>query len=310
VKRATGTLLLAATLALGLGGCGFVFRAMQRNLAAPHTPRLVSNKVKDPRRPEARLSALWVGHATVLIQIDDRFILTDPVFTRTVGELSPRLVEPGIEPANLPRLSATVVSHMHFDHLSFDSLGMIESKTPILLVPPGVRSILPRFSFGSLELQPWQAYASDGLRITAVPVRHVGGRWGIDEAWNRQAFTGYVIEYHGLSVYFGGDSAFDANDFELTRQRFPRLNLALLPICPNQPRGYMRHTHMDPIEALDAFELLGAERMMPIHFDTFINSDDVPGDCPRLLRVKALERHLAARVAVLEIGEQRVFIVR
>lgn len=309
MRRPFRALALTA-IALTVGGCGFVFRAMQRNLGAPHTPRPVAHKIKNPRKPEARLSALWVGHATVLLQIDDRFVLTDPVFTRTVGELSPRLIEPGIDAADLPALSAVLISHMHFDHLSFDSLGMIENKTPILLVPPGVRSILPRFRFGSLELSTWQTYESGALRITAVPVRHVGGRWGIDEAWHSRAFTGYVIEYHGLSVYFGGDSAFDARDFDSTRQRFPHLDLALLPICPNQPRAYMRHTHMDPVEALDAFERLGADRMLPIHFDTFINSDDVPGDCPRLLRVKAIERHLDDKVAVLQVGEQRVFVAR
>ena len=300
---------IALSSLFALCGCGFVFRALERNLAAPHTPRKVANKIRDPKRPDARLAVLWVGHATVLLQIDDIFILTDPVFTRTVGELSPRLVEPGLDAVDVPSLAVVTVSHMHFDHLSFDSLGMIENRTPILLVPPGVRSILPRFDFESRELSPWEAYESRGLRITAVPVRHVGGRWGIDQAWNNKAFTGYVFEYHGLSVYFGGDTAFDANDFKATQLRFQGLNLALLPICPNQPRDFMQKTHMGPSQALDAFALLGAERMVPIHFDTFINSDDAPGECPRLLRQTAQGRKLEDdRVAILEIGEQRVFI--
>jgi L-ascorbate metabolism protein UlaG (beta-lactamase superfamily) len=177
-------------------------------------------------------------------------------------------------------------------------------------VPPGVRSILPRFSFDSVELSPWQAFESGGLRITAVPVQHVGGRWGIDAAWYTDAFTGYVIEYHGLSVYFGGDTAFNPQDFKATERRFPRLNLALLPICPNQPRDYMQHTHMGPTQALDAFGLLSAERMVPIHFDTFINSDDLPGECPRLLADQSRARHLENRVVILAIGEQRVFMSR
>jgi len=302
-------MLLTLISLCAVTGCGFAWRAMHRNLTAPPT-RTVANKIKDPRVPGARLAALWVGHATVLIQMDDRYVITDPVFTRTVGGLSPRLVEPGIDPKDLPRLSAAVVSHMHFDHLSFASLEMLEAKTSSLVVPPGVRSILPRFHFETVELQTWETFEREELRVTAVPVRHVGGRWGIDEAWNHQAFTGYVIEHHGLSVYFGGDSAFDAEAFGKTRERFPHIDLAVLPICPNQPRDYMRRTHMDPLEALNAFELLGATRMLAVHFDTFINSDDALGDCPRLLRVKALERHLDSRVAVLEIGEQRVFVSR
>lgn len=306
----------AQVLALGAGvvslcGCAFAFRALERNLQVPHRPRSVANKIRDPRIREARLAVLWVGHATVLVQLDDIFVLTDPVFTRTVGELSPRLVEPGIDPENLPQLAAVVVSHMHFDHLSFGSLSMVEQKTPILLVPPGVRSILPRFDFISQELPRWAAYESHGLRITAVPVRHVGGRYGLDQAWATDAFTGYVFEYHGLSVYFGGDTAFAPDDFRATRARFPSLDVALLPICPNEPRDFMQRTHMDPKQALDAFALLGAASMVPIHFDTFVNSDDRPGECRDLLERTVLERHMTeTAVAILAIGEERVFVRR
>jgi len=305
MKRA---IVVSICAVLGLSGCAFAWRALERNFEVPHTPRAIAHKIHNPKRSDARLAALWVGHATVLVQLDDIFVLTDPVLTRTVGELSPRLVEPGLDAQDVPPLAAVVVSHMHFDHLSFGSLEMLEEKTPMLLVPPGVRSILPRFKFESRELGIWQSYESRGLRITAVPVRHVGGRYGIDQGWNRLAFTGYVLEYNGLTVYFGGDTAFDAVNFSATEQHFTAIDLALLPICPNKPRDFMRRTHMDPSEALDAFELLAAKRMVPIHFDTFINSDDAPGDCPKLLRQLTHARRLDEKVAILEIGEQRVFI--
>jgi N-acyl-phosphatidylethanolamine-hydrolysing phospholipase D len=298
-------------LVLAMTGCGFIGRVLQRSLAAPPEPARIENKIRDPRRPDARLSVLWIGHATALVQIDDAFVLTDPVFTRNVGQLSPRLVEPGLDPADLPELAAVVISHMHFDHLSYDSLSMIEDKTPIVLLPPGAKASVPRYAFESRELDRWESYDAGGVRVTAVPVRHVGGRWGIDQAWNRRAFTGYVFQYHGLSVYFGGDTAFDRERFEQTRASFPDLSLALLPICPTAPRDFMRRTHMDTIEALDAFAVLGARRMIPVHYDTFINSDDRPGDCPRLLREQMQKRGLGDdQVAILAIGEQRVLIAK
>jgi N-acyl-phosphatidylethanolamine-hydrolysing phospholipase D len=200
---------------------------------------------------------------------------------------------------------------MHFDHLSYDSLDMVEPKTPILLLPPGAMGSVPRYAFEIRELDRWESYEASGLRITGVPVRHVGGRWGIDQAWRPRAFSGYVFEYHGLSVYFAGDTAFDREELEATRARFPRLALALLPICPNQPRDFMRRTHLDPGEAIDAFAVLGAQRLVPMHFDTFINSDDEPGDCPKLLREVMHERGVGEdRVVILEIGEQRVLVAR
>jgi L-ascorbate metabolism protein UlaG (beta-lactamase superfamily) len=302
---------LLLPLLSALAGCGFIGRTLQRNFQAPPEPAKVANKIRDPRRADARLSVLWIGHATALVQVDDLFFLTDPVFTRAVGQLSPRLVEPGLDPVDLPPIAAVVVSHMHFDHLSYDSLGMIEEKTRIVLLPAGAKASVPRYDFEIRELERWESYEAGGVRVTAVPVRHVGGRWGIDQAWNIRAFTGYVIEYHGLSVYFGGDTAFDRERFQETRDRFPDLSLALLPICPTQPRSFMRRTHMDSLEALDAFAVLGARRMVPVHFDTFINSDDHPGDCPRLLRDHMRERGLGDdQVAILAIGEQRVLIAR
>jgi N-acyl-phosphatidylethanolamine-hydrolysing phospholipase D len=305
MRRALTFTLLTSLL---LSGCGFIGRVLTRNLSAPDERR-VAHKIQDPRRPEARLAALWVGHATVLLQLDDRYLLTDPVFTHTLAQLSPRLVEPGLDAERLPQLSAVVVSHMHFDHLSFGSLDLLEQRTPIVLVPPGVRSNMPRYSFAIRELETWAAYEDRGLRITAVPVQHVGGRYGIDAAFETRAFTGYVFEYHGLTVYFGGDTAYDPAAFRATRARFPHLDLALLPICPNAPRDFMEHTHEDPSQALDAFALLGAKRMIPIHFDTYINSDDTFGACPKELQRLAQARGLNDdRVSVLRIGEQRVLL--
>lgn len=304
--RARG--LIALTLSLTLPGCGFAWRALKRNLSAP-PERAVEHKLADPRRPEARLAALWIGHATVLLQLDDRFVLTDPVFAHTLAQASPRLVEPGLDPDRIPPLAAVVISHMHFDHLSFGSLDAIERRTPVVLVPPGVRANMPRYSFEIRELETWTAYEHDGLRVTAVPVQHVGGRYALDAAFETRAYTGYVFEYHGLSVYFGGDTGYDPRAFKATHARFPGLSLALLPICPNEPRDFMQYTHVSPNQALDAFMLLGARQMIPIHFDTYINSDDALGACPKELRARMNARGLSEeQVAILAIGEQRVLL--
>lgn len=301
-------LLLAA---FSLAGCGFALRALGRSLNTPAEPRRVANKLHDARRPDARLAVLWIGHATALIQLDDKYILTDPVFSPSVGGISRRLVEPGFEARDLLLLTAAVVSHMHMDHFSYDSLDMLENKTGHVFLPHGARENLPHYAFATHELAAWQSFEVDGVRITAVPVQHVGGRFGIDLAWYPDSFTGYVFEYHGLSVYFGGDTAYAPQLFREAHAHFPKLDLALLPICPIAPREYMKLVHMDPLEALDAFKLLDAAVMVPIHFDTFINSDDVPGECPRVLEHEREARQLsAARVAILGIGEQRVILPR
>ncbi len=305
--------LAAAALSLALAGgsltgCVYVRAAGRASGSLFMSPRKVE-KLKEPIDKNARLAVLWVGHATALVQIDDKVILTDPVFTSTVGQLSKRLVEPGIDPENLPPIDAVVISHLHFDHLSLGSLEMIQQKVRMLLMPRTGATYLTDFGFPVLELRPWQGYEKDGLRVTAVPVDHVGFRYGADDAWMTEGFTGYVIEYHGIKVYFGGDTAYDQKLFVDVGQRFPGIDVALLPIGPTEPRELMRRFHADPGEAVQAFIDLGAKRMVPIHYGTFVNSTDEPGDALKQLTAAEKKWDLGKReVAVVAIGERRVFL--
>jgi N-acyl-phosphatidylethanolamine-hydrolysing phospholipase D len=118
--------------------------------------------------------------------------------------------------------------------------------------------------------------------------------------------TGYVAQYHGLTVYFSGDTAYRAEVFTEVAQRFPSIDLALLPIGPIAPEEMMRSHHLDPEQALQAFEDLGAQQMVAIHFGTYLHSLDAPGDCERRLDDAVARRpDLAGRVHRLEAGERR-----
>lgn len=291
-----------------LSGCSMAGVALRGSTSFFHTIEKV-HKTTQPVTKDARLAVTWVGHATAVIQIDDKVILTDPVFTDTVGQLSKRMVEPGLDPKDLPPADAVLVSHMHYDHLSLGSVEMIASKVRTMLMPPGGTAYLTDFGFPVYELRRWQAWEKNGLRVTAVPVRHLGWRSGVDGEWATESFTGYVVEYHGVKVYFGGDSAYEQPLFLETGLRFPRIDLALIPIAPIEPRDWMRRTHMDPREALQAFVDLGAARMVPIHYDTFVNSLDEPGDALRVLADAQKHVDLGPRVvAPMKIGERRVFM--
>lgn len=314
MRRRLLTLAAALSLALVSAGCGragFILGFFGRTLASITRPiERLPSRITEPARPDARLAALWVGHATVLVQMDDRFILTDPVFTDAVGQISKRLVEPGLDASHLPPIDAVLVSHLHMDHLSLSTLDLIEDKVRRVYLPEGGAVYVPSSGVPTIELPPWQSHESDGLRVTAAPVRHVGFRYAGDRAWMTHSFTGYVVEYHGLRVYFGGDTAY-TKSFAATGERFPGIELALLPIAPVEPRSFMCRTHTDPNEALRAFHDLGARHMLPIHYDTFVNSFDEFGAAPRALR-ELMARHGLddQRVAILKHGEQRVFVPR
>jgi L-ascorbate metabolism protein UlaG (beta-lactamase superfamily) len=118
-----------------------------------------------------------------------------------------------------------------------------------------------------------------------------------------------VIQYHGLTVYFGGDTAYTKEYFVETQRRFPNIDLAILPIAPIHPREIMKKRHVDPVEALQAFADLRARWMLPIHFETFINSADEPGEPERVLREAMQKQGLTENeVNILRIGEQRVLM--
>lgn len=302
------SLALAASVALS--GCAVAPILGRNATTAFRTPEKVKNKIAQPVRTDARVAVLWVGHATCLVQIDDRFILTDPVLTDTVGQLSRRLVEPGIEAKALPSIDAVLISHNHADHLSLGTLEQIQGKVRHLVMPRGGLAYLTDFPFDAFELGTWESWTEkDNLKITAVPVKHVGFRYGVDDAWTESAFTGYVVEYHGLTVYFGGDTAYDDHAFIDTARRFPSIDLALLPIAPAEPRGFMRRTHIGPEEAVQVFLDLGAKVVVPIHRDTFVNSTDERGVALARFLAEAKEKKLPeGSVAVVGIGEQRIVV--
>ena len=291
---------------LTLTGCGFA-----RALAGPFIrSETVANKITHPVRSDARLAVLWVGHATVLLQMEDRIILTDPVFTSSVGQLSKRTVEPGLEPSSVPHLDAVLISHLHFDHLSLESLDILTPKIAHMFLPRSGTSYLPDYPFPLTELAWGERWTRNDLAITAVPVRHNGWRYALDAPWMTKGFTGYVIEHAGLRVYFGGDTGYGPQ-FKKTRDRFGPIDLAILPIAPIGPRALMAANHIDPAEALDAFRDLGARRMRAMHFDTIPNSTDAPGEAPRLLREEMRKRGLTSNeVILLTQGEQRIVIER
>ena len=157
------------------------------------------------------------------------------------------------------------------------------------------------------ELDWWQSTDLAGAQVTYVPAQHFSSRTLRDR--NRSLWGGFIIEAGGAVVYFAGDSGY-APHFAEIGQRFPRIDLALLPIGAYEPRWFMRQQHVNPEEAVRAHLDLGARRSLGMHFGTFQLTDE-PIDAP----VSALREALARAglgetdFAVLGFGETRVFAV-
>lgn len=309
IRRLSVAAIVALTLIM-VGCSGYIQRMVTQSFGrfgdtipdAPHT-------ITSPILPKANLAVGWVGHATVLIQIHDKIVLTDPLFTNTIGMLVKRFVKPGLDPAILPKVDVTIVSHMHFDHFSYGSLEELP-KNGSLIIPDGLAEYTPEFGFRDVVLlKPWEVIDEDSVRITAVPVRHFNGRYGFDGAWlGTKGYTGYVIEYRGIAVFFAGDTGYDPELFKEIGRRF-KIDLALIPIAPGGGGGggLGSRVHVSPLGAVKIFEDVGAKYMMPIHFGTmYYGSTPNPDAQVELLRSAAEKEGVSDRVIALGVGEQRV----
>jgi N-acyl-phosphatidylethanolamine-hydrolysing phospholipase D len=251
-----------------------------------------------------RLKAAWIGHATVLIQIGNKTVITDPNFNRRLANRH-RQIPPGIPFEDLPPIDAVLLSHLHLDHLDQQTLRRF-SGNETLVMPKGAAGYVRRTPFtDKVELTPWGVWEQDGLKVTAVPVKHWGGRWLIDRLWNH-AYTGFIIEADGATAFFPGDTAYDAHKFKAIGERY-RIDVAFMPIAPRHPRQFMKGVHADPDEAVQAFHDLGAKVMVPIHYSTFPLGNEKPHEAASWLEDIIHNRSLHTDVLMMPPGVMRTF---
>jgi L-ascorbate metabolism protein UlaG (beta-lactamase superfamily) len=245
------------------------------------------------------LRLTYVGHATVLIELDGVRLLTDPVLTRRLGPLRRRGPTP--VPAELDPIDAILVSHAHTDHFHGPSLRAIGGD-PLVVVPHGMGPAVARAGRRTHELSVNDQFEIGPVRITAVPARH--GRGPL----HREARPiGFLVE--GSSrVYFAGDTAIYPGMTRLAG----RVEVALLPVGRwGLPVGPDRLT---PRSAVDAAILLGARFAVPIHWGTLY----VPGfrtgrwgwgslEAGEAFAREGMRRAPCLEVTVLRPGETKEF---
>jgi len=259
-------------------------------------------KRPDPRKDAGTspIRAYWVGHATTLFRIYDKWILTDPIWNEHLLGVFGRHVDPGIRLEDLPPLDAILISHAHFDHMDNFTLKKLPKTTPLFLPKgsPNYRS----YGYSLItEVQPRQVWERDGLKITAVPARHFGGRWLLDNLWDGEPYTGYVIQVRDRAVYFAGDTGYDQGIFSEVASLAP-IDLAILPMGPYRGLGgeLGNPVHVNPKGAVQAFYDTKAKFMLPMHFGTFYTNPDT--EFPYVLEA-VQNSPIRERILLLKQGE-------
>jgi L-ascorbate metabolism protein UlaG (beta-lactamase superfamily) len=251
------------------------------------------------------LRVTYIGHATLLIEVGGKKILTDPNFDPALGKLLQRVSAPGIALDALPKLDAILVTHAHADHLSFDSLDALPEDIP-LFAPPVIAKWLRKQGYShAVPVAPGEETELDGVKILAASAEHKGNRYGVDR-W-RSAANMYLLDTNSVSCFFAGDTALTPDTTRLVEDNLVAkdrtLDIALLPIghAPWWKPGF-RKGHLTSSDALTLFERLKAKYFIPYHWGTFNHVTSTAFDAIDRLRATLQDHPLHPAVIILEPG--------
>ncbi|MDB5687124.1 MAG: hypothetical protein JWR77_1713 [Rhizorhabdus sp.] len=257
----------------------------------------------DPKR----MFVTWIGHSTVLVQAGGINILTDPIYSEHAGPgglLGPKRVrDPGIAFDDLPHIDLVLVSHDHWDHMDLPTLKRLWTRDRSLIVTSlGNDTILKSVGVPAVA-RDWgqRVHVRPGIEVVIERVHHWGSRWMKDR--DRALWSGFAVTLPGGNLFFAGDTGPGDGSWQAEAAKDGPYRLALIPIGAFQPREIMSGNHIGPVEAVDAFQKLGAANALAVHWGTFKLSSEGIYDPPRLLHSSLAARGIApGRFRAIEVG--------
>lgn len=258
--------------------------------AGTYTPVYADPDLTAIHNPDpSKIQITWVGHATFLIQVAGVNILTDPIWSDRASPISfmgpKRLARPGLAWTDLPPIDLALISHTHYDHLDRPTVTKL-GNTPRYLVPTNVGSWFASIGISNTrEMSWWQSEIVKQLKITFVPANHWSKRnlWGTSGA----GWGGFIIESAAGTIYFAGDTGKHASYFKEIGERFPNIDLALIPIGAYYPQWIFGRFHVDPHDAVRIHKEVGAKHSIGMHWGTFKLTEEPMDEPPKLLTEEA-----------------------
>jgi L-ascorbate metabolism protein UlaG (beta-lactamase superfamily) len=262
----------------------------------------------------SRVTAAWLGHATVLINFFGAIILTDPVLFPRIGirftllTIGPkRLTKPALESNELPPIDLVLLSHAHFDHIDTRTLHSLSrrcqakadfERSTAVITAPRTRDLLRWMRFRDVTELHWgeerkMVSPNESVTVKAIRVNHWGARMLRD---TYRGYNGYIIESRGRRIIFGGDTAF-TDAFAGLREDRP-YDLAIMSIGAYNP--WIR-VHANPEQVVAMCDAAGVRYLMPVYHQTFRLSVE-PFREP-IERFEAALQKEPERIALREIGE-------
>lgn len=255
----------------------------------------------------------WLGHASFLLRLGGKTILTDPYLTSYAGPAGfgpKRYVPAGIAIRDLPPVDLLVISHNHYDHLDETALQRLPGKdTMTVAAPLGLGDFFRARGFRTVVDMDWyQSLRLNELELRALPCIHWSRRSGLDT--NRTLWASFSLTGPEGRVFFGGDTAYGPVFSEIGARAGP-FDLALLGIGAYAPRAIMRASHATPEEAVQIGIDIGARTLVGMHWGTVILTEEPPFEPPVRFRAAGRARGFEDdNLWIMRIGETRFLPAR
>ena len=261
--------------------------------------------------------ATWLGHATVLAEVDGAVVLTDPIFSDRASAVQwagpKRYRPPACNIDELPpKIDAVVISHDHYDHLDFNSVKTLNQRYGSSLnwfVPKDLGSwFTSNFNISDENVHEmiwWEQKAipnaKNNVEIACLPSNHWCRRGMFDE--NRALWSSWAVIGPRKRFWFGGDTAY-AECFKQIGQRYGPFDLSAIPIGAYEPQWFMKFVHVNPAEAVQIHQDIRSKKSLGIHWGTFKLTYEHYLEPRSLTKEKLAEKGISERdFQVINIGE-------
>lgn len=277
-----------------------------RRKRVPKGPLPIANPLETWKaEPSSGLRVTWLGHSTLLLEIDGVRLLTDPVWCERASPVSfagPKRFHPvPVSIDRLPKLDAVLLSHDHYDHLCPSSIRALATRRVPFVTSLGVGARLESSGVAPsdiTELDWWEEHsiANGALTITATPAQHFSGR-GLSDR-NRTLWSSFVLSTPKRRVFYSADTG-PTKELSEIGAKFGPFDVTMIEIGAWHPSW--GSIHLGPERALEAFFQLGGGTMLPIHWGTFDLALHLWDEPPETLLTLAKPR--GARIITPLIGE-------
>ena len=222
-------------------------------------------------KSDQTIKFIWLGHSTILVSINNKIILIDPVFSNSASPLDfflERYQAPTLSLKEIPKIDIILISHDHYDHLDMETIKWFKDKNIKFVLPLGVSSHLKRWGIDEkkiIELDWWERSVMGDILFVCTPAQHFSGRMGpIND--NKSLWASWAVKSGNQSFYFSGDSGYDIH-YKNIGDKLGPFDIVFMDSAQYNERW--RAVHNMPDEVIQGFQDLRGKHLVPVGWGMF-----------------------------------------